>query len=329
MDIVKHMSPRAEQIVSEHNLGQIRVEYSENLLARGLVFTLFLPIGLVLLAVALPTLLAPAFTNGEWWQRMGNLSYFLMGGTCFSLFGLIGMTMVVVTLWKGEKRLYLAEKGFVVVRRQIETIIRWDSVAEIHKHIVFTKGKSENVQQVRSSCSYTIIPTEGKRASFLAEPGPTIEETVTTYQFPSTLERYTSGKTLSFGWLTLDSKGLHLTPTEVPTSDLTILAKLPGVTRTSQELQGTCVASGEFFLPWEQLACSWIDESRSTLILSRQGERKHWAIVPLYQIANPALCLALIDHICFADTPEIERRSEGERRTASQPELLEMAAPDE
>ena len=67
---------------------------------------------------------------------------------------------------------------------------------------------------------------------------------------------------------------------------------------TSQKLHGTCVESLEHFLPWEQLTCYWIDESRSTLILSKQGERKHWAIVPLYRIVNPALCLALIEYVC-------------------------------
>lgn len=145
----------------------------------------------------------------------------------------------------------------------------------------------------------------GKKCSFAAEPGPAIEEAVTASQLPHMLENYASGKTLSFGWLALDSNGLHLTPDVIPESNPTALTKLPGVARTSQKLHGTCVESGERFLPWEQLACYWIDESRSTLILSRQDERKHWAIVPLYRVANPALCLDLIEHVCYGGTREI------------------------
>ena len=305
MEVVKHISPRAEQLISEYGLGHVRVEYSENILKRGLIFTALLPVGFAMLALTLPTLLAPALTDGNWWQRMGNLSYFLMGGSCFSLLGVIGVIILVITFWKGEKRLYLGDKGFVLVRRQIETVVRWDAVAEIRKHILFVKGKSENVRQVKSICSYTVIPTEGKKCSFAAEPGPIIEEAVTAYQLPRVLENYASGKTLSFGWLALDSNRLHLTPEVVPASDPTNMAKLPGVARTSQKLHGTSVESGEHFLPWEQLTCYWIDESRSTLILSRRGERKHWAIVPLHQIVNPALCLALIEHIYYGDTREI------------------------
>lgn len=37
------------------------------------------------------------------------------------------------------------------------------------------------MQQVKSICSYTVIPTEGEKCSFAAEPGPTIEEAVTAY----------------------------------------------------------------------------------------------------------------------------------------------------
>lgn len=162
MEVVKHISPRAEQLISEYALGYVRVEYSENFLKGGLILAAFLPIGLVMLALTLPTLLAPVLTNGDWWQRMGNLSYFLIVGSGFSLVGVIGVIILVITLWKGEKRLYLSDKGFVSARRQIETVMRWDAVAEIHKHILFMKEKSENVRQVKSICSYTVISTEGK-----------------------------------------------------------------------------------------------------------------------------------------------------------------------
>jgi hypothetical protein len=72
MEVVKHISPRAEQLISAYGLGHVQVVYSENLLKRGLIFTALLPVGLVMLALTLPTLLAPALTDGDWWQRMGK-----------------------------------------------------------------------------------------------------------------------------------------------------------------------------------------------------------------------------------------------------------------
>lgn len=304
MDFAKRISPRAEQLISEYGLGHVRAEYRDNSLRGGLIATALLPVGLAMLAATLPTLLTPNWTSGDWWQQMGNLSYFLFGGTCLSLFGFIGVFVLAMALWRGEKRFYLGDKGFIMVRREVETAARWEAVAEIHRHILFAKGKSENVQQVKSVCSYTIIPAEGKKCSVAAEPGPTIEEAVTACQLPRALESYASGKTLSFGWLTLDGEGLHIMSEARSTGDPTALSKLPGVARISQKLHGTCVESGEHFLPWEQLSCYWIDESRSTLILSKQGERKHWAIVPLYRIVNPALCLDLIEHACYDEARE-------------------------
>ncbi len=43
MEVVKHISPRAEQLISEYGLGHIQVEYSGNLLKRGLFFPALLP----------------------------------------------------------------------------------------------------------------------------------------------------------------------------------------------------------------------------------------------------------------------------------------------
>jgi len=304
MEAVKHISPRAEQLISEYGLGHVRAEYQENLLKTGLILTALLPVGLAAVALTLPTLFSPSLTDGNWWEQLGNLSGLFLFGSCFALMGVLGLIILIMAIWQGEKRLYLGDKGFVSTRRQVEMAVRWETVSEIHRHMLFTKGKSENVQRVKSTCSYKIVPVEGKKCSITAEPGPVIEQAVTAYQLPRALGDYANGKTLSFGWLTLGSEGLHLTLEVGPAGDPTSLTKLPGVARTSQKLLGTCVESGEHFLPWEQLSCYWIDESRSTLILSRQGQRKHWAIVPLFQVANPALCLALIEHVCYGETRE-------------------------
>ncbi|GHO79298.1 hypothetical protein KSD_70690 [Ktedonobacter sp. SOSP1-85] len=64
-----------------------------------------------------------------------------------------------------------------------------------------------------------------------------------------------------------------------------------------QVLRGVCIQREERFLPWSELDLTWIDESKSTLIISRRGQCKHWAIAPLYHITNAALCLRLMDQL--------------------------------
>jgi hypothetical protein len=298
MEALKSISPYAEQLINEYGLGHIKGEYSEKSLQAGLKSAALLPIGLVLLVLAVITLLPITLSDWSWWQLVGKLFSLLLGGSFLSLIGIFGVIVLIITLWKGEKRLYLGEKGFILLRRRIEAVTRWEAVTEVHRHILFVKGKSKNVWQVKSVCKYTVIPAEGKKCSFADELGSTIEEAVTANQLPHMLENHANGQTLSFGWLALDNSGLHLRPEVVSAGNPTALRNFPGISRTSQKLQGTCTESGERFLPWEQLSCYWIDESKSTFILSRRGERKHWAILPLYQITNPAISLALIEHIC-------------------------------
>ncbi len=321
MDAVKHSSPRAEQLLSEYSLGNVRAEYKEHWPKRGLVLIMFFPLGLLILLVGVSNVLVPTYTAGVnlYWldqlvafvQLVSRLTFLIMGG-CFTLLGIVFMFLLAVMLWQGQQRVYLGEKGFISDRRQIETAVRWkvetavrwEAVQEIRQSVFFSKSKTKSVRQVTSVSSYMLIPAEGKQCSISAEPGPEIEQAVTAYLLPRALENYQAGKTLSFGWLTLDNQGLHLTPEQTFGRKLTVLKKLPAVAHALPKLQGLCVASGEHFLPWENLACYWIDEAGNALVLSKKGERKHWAIVPLEQVANPALCLTLIDTILYGDTRE-------------------------
>jgi hypothetical protein len=306
MEAVKQVSSRAEQQISEYGLGSAQAEYKGNMLKNGLLAAIFLPLGLLILAFILPTLFFPSFTADDTWlSRLGNLFSGLLTGSCFSLLGLFGMINLILVLWKGEQRVYIGERGFISMWRKIELVASWEAVRETRRRILFTKSKANNVQQVFSSSSYTIVSAEGKMCSIFAEPGPAIERAVTTCLYPQTLEDYIGGKTLSFGWLTLEHEGLRITSDpSTMSNDATALTKLP-TGRTLQKLHGTCVESGEHFLPWEKLACYWIDESYSTFIVSKKDERKHWAILPLYQVPNSALCLSLIEYVLSGSTRTI------------------------
>ena len=52
MQLVKHISPRAEQLISEYDLGHVKAEYKENLLKSGLVTSVALLAGLICLIIA-------------------------------------------------------------------------------------------------------------------------------------------------------------------------------------------------------------------------------------------------------------------------------------
>jgi len=305
MEVVRQTSARAEQLVSEYDLGNIRAEYKGNWRKMGWLAVVFLPLGLLVLVLVLPVLLSPSFTEqSDWWEQLGNLAPAIVWGACSLLASVICLIIFVAGLWMGDQRVYLGEKGFISARRRIEIAARWEEVQEIRRQVLFMKSKTENVRQVTCVSSYVISSAEGKKCSIYADPGPAIEQAVTCSQLPRALDDYAAGKTLSFGWLALDKKGLHLSTEPSSSAHPTALTKLPGIARTPQKLQGTSVILGEHFLPWEKLACYWIDESRSTLVLSKRGERKHWAIIPLYQVPSSALCLALIEYALDEDLRE-------------------------
>lgn len=297
MKILQHPSPKAERLLSEAGLGQAKAEYTDQMLQAGLLAFIFLPLGLLFVALVFPSLLAPSYPTSEnWFERWGNLLPTLMWGSCFFLMGLLCIVLLAVALFRGQQRVYLGEKGFLSAHRRLDMVARWEEIQEIRRRLLFSKGKTNNVQRVTFASTYTIVSTEGKTCSIASDPGPAIEQAVTASQLPQALENYGAGKMLSFGWLELNHEGFHLHPEAFAEKRSTTPTKRAGGIIPSPKLLGTCIESGEHSLPWEHLACYWIDESRSTLVLSKKGVRKHWAIVPLYQVPNSALCLALIEH---------------------------------
>ena len=114
MDTVKQISPRAEQLMSEYQLGNVKAEYKENMLKTGLVLVALSPVSLLVLVPVIATLHPSSFApNGDWLhapEQLGNLLAALMWGGCFLLIGVKGIVLFVVTLWKGEKRVYIGSR---------------------------------------------------------------------------------------------------------------------------------------------------------------------------------------------------------------------------
>jgi hypothetical protein len=300
MEAVKRVSTRAEQLSGVYQMGNVRAEYRDLLLWKGLVMAAFLPVGLVCLALIFSVIiLSSSAPQGDWLPRLGqdsNRLPLLLWGVGFLLLGLLGLVVVMGRLWRGQPRIYLYERGVVYVRRRVAVAARWDEMQELRRHIFLVKNKVNNVQQATFASSYTVLTTGGKRYSMIEDPGPAIERAMTDSLWPAAVEDFETGKPLVLGWLTLDRQGIHLTPSRVVGDHAPVEAHLPGIARTPQHLQGTGLTSDERFLPWNALELCWIDETRSTLVISRKGVRRHWAIVPLRQVSNVALCLALIEY---------------------------------
>jgi len=301
MVIVKRIDPRAAQLSNDYNLGNVLTEYIDRLFWIGLALLAFLPLGLIFLAIALPLLFS---SQGDWLYRLeqaGNLFPVLMWGVGFLLLSIVGLAIIVVKLWRGQKRVYLFENGVAYTRRKVETVAHWNEIQEVHRHIFFVKNKVNNVRQVSFATSYTIVTSAGSRYSVLEDPGPAIESAVSDTLWPAALADFTAGKPVTFGPITLNRQGIQLVPTGVVGDHRPALATLPAIAKTLPRVQGTSMlsTSDERILRWEELELCWVDETRSALVISKQGERGQWAIVPLQQVSNAALCLALVEYVQY------------------------------
>jgi hypothetical protein len=78
MEAVKRVSTRAEQLSGVYQMGNVRAEYRDLLLWKGLAMAAFLPIGLVFLALIFSALIPPSSApQGDWLQRLGQDSNLL------------------------------------------------------------------------------------------------------------------------------------------------------------------------------------------------------------------------------------------------------------
>lgn len=306
MEAVKHISPRAEQLIGEYQLGKTTAEYTENRLQTGLSSLILLPMGIILMLPPFYTIFHDfsSLSTGDWSERIKQAedvfgSLFL--GSCTLLAGIVTAFSLVKTLVRGEKKLYLGEQGFVVARRQVEIATRWESVQELRRLIRQSEKYTGFTQYIHSSSTYIITLAEGKHSSLYNAPGPIIEAAVTTSLLPHAIENYRAGKTLDFGWLALDHQGIHLTSDTATKTDTHAKHTSTTLANTSQKLAGTSGPSGEHLLPWDELELFWIDESRSTLVISKRSGRKHWAIVPLQRVINATLCQKLVEEILYGD----------------------------
>lgn len=318
MEALETLSPRAQQLAAEYQFGEPQTEYRDNNQIGWKLTILLLLIGIVLLCVAFlswHSLSAPPSPDDgpAWLNALEKITQSL-ALTFFGLIafigGLAGMGALIQRLVKGEKRVCICTKGFIVNWRRTAKAMRWEDIKEVQEHIIYSqpnsKKKKAGTPDGLPAPLYTIQPKIGKALTFSREPGNTIEHEIANSRLPHYIEQYRAGKELSFGWLTLDTQGLCLNATsskaqqqpeqKVKEKNLVLRLALAQLDR-KQTVSGMWATTNEQVLPWSKLALLWIDESKNTLIISRKNQQKHWAMVPLNRVANVALFIALVEHV--------------------------------
>lgn len=315
MEVVEPVNPKAYQIADEYQLGTVQSEYRDNTHLGWLSVMLLLFLGILFLYLAYLNLQPSSpDTTGDlptWFNSLGHdlqAFAFILLGTLLLIGGMAGIYTRIKDLVQGEMHVYVCSKGFIIARKRITEVVRWEDIEKIQKRFVYSKPHKHKKQGVLDRLpivSYTIHTKSDTGHTFLEEPGVIIEDGLTAYLLPQALTIYQAEKPLKFDWLTLTIQGIQLntTPTE-ETRHIKrswrwypIRERIVAWLDRKQALGGTCTTTGEQFLPWSKLTMLWIDESTNTLIICRRNEGQHWAIVPLNHVTNVELCLALIKYV--------------------------------
>lgn len=315
MKVVETFNPKAYQIADEGQLGAVQCEYRDDTHISWGYTALLLFLGILFLSITY-LLLQPSSSasTGSWFDWFYTLIHnvqslcFILVSVLMFIGGLAGIYQRCRDFVQGEKHIYICSQGFIVARKRITEVVRWEDIEQIQQRFVYSqpgKHKKPGVLDGLPTVSYTIQIQGNTGHIFPEELGATIEQKMTAYLLPQTIAAYQAEKPLNFGWLTLTTQGIQLntTPMEKPRRSkrswewYSIWKHIIIWLERKQALSGTSTTTGEQFLPWSRLTMLWIDESKSTLIICRRNERQHWAIIPLNHITNPELCLALIRHV--------------------------------
>jgi hypothetical protein len=319
MEAIEPLSSRAYQLADEYQLGTVRAEYHDNNQLSWSYLVLFLLVGATLLFGGFFVLRSSSinFTDPDRLGFFVQISMAMLFGLIILLLGLRSSLYRLKTSLQGELHFYVCTKGFVTARTHMTEVVHWEDIEAFQRHILYSphigkKRKQDTLDDLPMSC-YLVQTDNNKNHLFQREPGEAIEQELATYLLPQFIAKFHKNMRLDFGWLVLNTKGIQLNTTfaEEPHHARNFVNKNPGLMLTLAQFNrkqvsgGSSVTTGKLFLPWNELEMMWIDESKSTLIISQKNERKHWAVLPLNRIKNVVICLALVRRIIENKTYEI------------------------
>lgn len=236
--------------VAEYQLGNKRAWYT------GIFFGV---VGLGLFAIA-------AFVSvvGE-----SNPRGALFLGACFGIPGLLclcGAAWQLYSAFKNQKRrVVVFETGLARVGASKNAVIRWDDINTVFQALTDLRRNGTRVSTIHT---YTICLKDNSKVLFddtvqnVEALGNTIQKEVSNRLLPRYMETYTSGRTVTFGRLTISQAGIN----------------------NSRET-----------MPWDQVEAVNID--RGQISVRKQGKWFNWAGQTAAQTPNLLIFLTMIDQI--------------------------------
>ena len=314
MEAVEPISPRALQLGAEYDLGAVRAEYRDGRI-QWRILLLFLVIGPLFSYLAWEALFYYPYYGPQdaldWFQYLANKFQVIVSILPLLLIDigiLIGLVFLLLRLFYGEKYVYVCQKGYVVVQRRKVKAIYWENIKQITQRIFYSSPARNNRRSGTlhepPKCHYVILLNHGKHERFSGPLGELVEREVTAYRLPGMIAAYQDGKKLVFGKISINAEGIYVS------------SNVPDKTRSTSEVVlrpleyrlpslKTTALSAERLLSWNDLEMPWIDETKSTLVISQKNGREHWAMLSLTNIPDVKLYLALITFVLYENVRTI------------------------
>lgn len=168
---------------------------------------------------------------------------------------------------QAARRLHLFEHGLAEVGKNGEvSVFRWDSMTVLQE---ITERYANGIY-VGTTYVYTLYREHGttlKVTDFYAQPerwGPAFQEEITRAQLPGLLAGLEQGQSLAYGGLSVN-------------------------------LHGVATAKGR--LTWPEI--EKVEVAQGTLVLRKHGKKLFWARMPVKEIPNLFLFLALVERLRY------------------------------
>ena len=193
---------------------------------------------------------------------------------CGGILLALGILMIVGAWQDRNRRVAVFTNGLVHVRGQTADVIPWSEIESVWQKIT-DHYDSTGVLKLRTTYLYTIQERGEDETIVLGEDlndiktlGETIQEEVTRVQLPGALAAFKRGETLTFGPLTIDTKGL---------------------------------AHEQSTLAWSEIKGLKVD--KGVFHVLKKGNWFTWTTVTVDQIPNLMVFLALVDGILGINQP--------------------------
>ncbi len=202
----------------------------------------------------------------------GSLALGLTDKSAIMAWGLLGLILLCGGLWLGINalryyglRVYVFTEGFVRVRGDKSTVVRWDQITTIWQRVQKRFISSFYIGTVHS---YTVQRDDGKKFTFndalknIEALGTTLTREVNSRLLPEVIATYNAGEPVTFGKLTVSIHGISI---------------------------------GEEILLWNQI--KGVQVMKGALAINKDGQWLNWPTVKAAKVPNFPVFMALVEYV--------------------------------